>query len=577
MADDLLHLIEDAPAEALSRDAAPWTIAIIDDNAAVHEGTRFALYDYTLNGRPLRFVSAFSAREGRALLREEPDIAVVLLDVVMESDNAGLELVDYIRKELRNETVRIVLRTGQPGQAPERRIVLDYDINDYKAKTELTADKLFTTLTAALRSYQQLRNLTDTRRGLERIIGAAADLFGCTSAPLLSRSTLEQLGDILGATSADAILVLRKGEDTTVLAGTGCYSGSEGLTLSSVSELVRARLLNLLDGKTHELDSMPLGIRIETVAGVDAALSLDIGRELTEVERKLVELFASRLPVAFDNVLLHEALQDANARLEERVIERTAELTAANERLGAQRAMLRRANAFKDEVLGKVAHDLKNPLGVILGRAEILSDLLDETPVPVDSLHEQLAHIRSTARKLTSMVDELIVDAMNDAIDITIRQEPVDLAALTAEVVSANNPLAERKGQTIRLESDSGIVLEGDQERLREAIDNLVGNAVKYSPLGATIVVRVDLDQDEAICSVIDQGPGLCPEDIGRVFGRFQRLSAKPTGGESSTGLGLSIVKRIAELHGGQAIAESDGPSLGSIFSLRLPVRQGEG
>ncbi|MCD2486593.1 hypothetical protein LRN66_14520, partial [Staphylococcus aureus] len=89
---------------------------------------------------------------------------------VMETDDAGLKLVDYIRRDLKEETVRIILRTGQPGQAPERRVIVDYDINDYKAKTELTADKLFTSLTAALRAYQQLRRLDETRRGLEIII-----------------------------------------------------------------------------------------------------------------------------------------------------------------------------------------------------------------------------------------------------------------------------------------------------------------------------------------------------------------------------------------------------------------------
>ena len=97
----------------------------------------------------------------------------MLLDVVMESDDAGLRLVRHIRSELGNRRVRIILRTGQPGQAPERRVIVDYDINDYKAKTELTADKLFTSLTAALRAYQRLKRLDETRRGLEIIIDAA--------------------------------------------------------------------------------------------------------------------------------------------------------------------------------------------------------------------------------------------------------------------------------------------------------------------------------------------------------------------------------------------------------------------
>lgn len=153
--DDIVHLIDD-PSDEPPEQGPRWKIAVIDDEPAVHDGTRFALHDYRLNGQGLEILSAYSAAEGRELMRNHPDVAVVLLDVIMESDTAGLGLVEFIRKELKNETVRIILRTGQPGQAPERRVIVDYDINDYKAKTELTADKLFTSLTAALRSYQQL-------------------------------------------------------------------------------------------------------------------------------------------------------------------------------------------------------------------------------------------------------------------------------------------------------------------------------------------------------------------------------------------------------------------------------------
>src|SRR6185437_13860978 len=139
--DDIVHIIEDSPRK--SADAGQrWKVAVIDDDPAVHDGTRFALSDYSLNEQGLEFLSAYSGAEGRRLMRDNSDVAAVLLDVIMETDDAGLDLVEYIRNELKNETVRIILRTGQPGQAPERRVIVDYDINDYKAKTELTADKL---------------------------------------------------------------------------------------------------------------------------------------------------------------------------------------------------------------------------------------------------------------------------------------------------------------------------------------------------------------------------------------------------------------------------------------------------
>jgi DNA-binding response OmpR family regulator len=167
--DDVLHLIDDTGHVPEASPVRKWKVAVIDDDAAVHEGTRFALSDYNLNGATLEILSAYSAAEGRKLMHDHPDIAAVLLDVIMETDVAGLDLVEYIRNEIKNETVRIILRTGQPGQAPERRVIVDYDINDYKAKTELTADKLFTSLTAALRSYQQLERMVQTRRGLDAV------------------------------------------------------------------------------------------------------------------------------------------------------------------------------------------------------------------------------------------------------------------------------------------------------------------------------------------------------------------------------------------------------------------------
>jgi signal transduction histidine kinase len=160
---------------------------------------------------------------------------------------------------------------------------------------------------------------------------------------------------------------------------------------------------------------------------------------------------------------------------------------------------------------------------------------------------------------------------MNDALDITLRREPVDLAGLAREVCEANRPLAESKGQSLVMDLAGPLTLCGDAERLREALDNLVSNAIKYSYPGGAIAVSVREEAGDLVCAVADQGPGLSPEDAGRLFGRYQRLSAKPTGGEGSTGLGLSIVKRIAELHGGRAEAFSDGPGQGAVFAMRFP------
>jgi signal transduction histidine kinase/CheY-like chemotaxis protein len=573
--DDVLDIIDDQDEPAAASPHAPWVIAIIDDDPAVHQGTRFALADYVLHDQGLEILSAYSAEEGRRLLKSRRDIAVILLDVVMESDSAGLDFVDYVRRELRDETVRIILRTGQPGQAPERRVIVGYDINDYKAKTELTADKLFTSLTAALRSYQQLKRLEETRRGLEIIIDAAPKLFDFRSMQRLAEGVLTQMASLLDVECA-GILLLRDGERTAggfaVLAGSGCYSALVGCDPHAAFDTdLRTLVHGAFERRCNEfLDRRSL-LYIETGSGREVVVLLDADKRLSETDRALVELLSSRLSIAFDNVILYDQLQEANARLEERVRERTAELTRANHRLAAQSGELRRANRLKGEILGTVAHDLKNPLGVILGRTEILNELVARTPPDVSPMRAQIGHIRDSATRLTEMVNSLIKDAMNDALDITIRGDAFDLAALVREVAAANEALAARKGQALVCDAPERLVVTGDPDRLREAVDNLVSNAIKYSPAGSPVSVVARALGSEVEVSVRDRGPGLSPEDMDRLFGRFQRLSAKPTGGESSTGLGLFIVKRIVELHGGRVAAHSDGVGQGATFALVLP------
>ncbi|QOG16461.1 MULTISPECIES: ATP-binding response regulator [Bradyrhizobium] len=575
--DDVLHLIDDTGTAPEDQNARRWKIAVIDDDPAVHDGTRFALSDYSLNGQSLEILSAHSAAEGRKLMAEHGDIAAVLLDVIMETDVAGLELVEFIRNELKNETVRIILRTGQPGQAPERRVIVQYDINDYKAKTELTADKLFTSLTAALRSYQQLERMVQTRRGLEIIIDAASTLYDFKSMQRLAEGVLTQLASLLNVDCA-GILVLRDNggvdPELSVLAGSGCYSRFIGTTSSraldpDLRELVEAAFQR----RKNEFADHRSVIYLRTGSGREVVVLLQAERELSETDRSLVEIFSSRLSIAFDNVILYQQLQDANTQLEDRVAQRTRALMQANRRLSAQWLRLQRANGFKNEILGTVAHDLKNPLGVILGRTEMLKELIS-TGASASGVVSQVDHIRDATKRLTTMVDHLISDAMADAFDITIRREPVDVAALVKEVADANQPLAVNKQQMISVTAPPNIVTMCDTDRIREAIDNLISNAIKYSPIGGKIGVAVTHEGSDTIIRVSDEGAGLSPEDLGRLFGRFQRLSAKPTAGESSTGLGLSIVKRIIDMHGGEVTAESEGPGKGATFTITLPATE---
>ncbi len=173
MSDDRISIIEDGGTAKGTAAMPPWLLLVVDDDDSVHQATRFALGDFSFEGRELKILSAYSAAEARHVIAEQEDTAVILLDVVMESEYVGLELVRWIRDELENARVRIVLRTGQPGFAPEFQVVRDYDINDYKEKSEMTAAKLVTTVYSALRSFRDIVSIESQAERLTQALETA--------------------------------------------------------------------------------------------------------------------------------------------------------------------------------------------------------------------------------------------------------------------------------------------------------------------------------------------------------------------------------------------------------------------
>ena len=190
---------EEAPRQADQHGAGqplpPWRVLIVDDDVDVHVVTKFSLSNASFLGRRLSFLHAYSGAEALSVLRSTPDVALVLLDVIMESHDAGLQTSRQIRDELGNHLVRIVLRTGQPGQALEHSIILDYDINDFWCKTDLTNRKLFTTVIASLRTYASLLNAQQRITALTAALQRSGDIL----------LTLEQHTLLLKLDSDDAI------------------------------------------------------------------------------------------------------------------------------------------------------------------------------------------------------------------------------------------------------------------------------------------------------------------------------------------------------------------------------------
>ena len=242
-------------------------------------------------------------------------------------------------------------------------------------------------------------------------------------------------------------------------------------------------------------------------------------------------------------------------------------LQKLNEELRHTNEELREVSQMKSQLLRIAAHDLKNPLNGIREFAKILKgEVAASAPG-----QEMLDLIHTSSDQMLSMVGKLLDSEALESGELVLSIEPVSLSKIAEEVVRRNRPQAQRKDETLILHLDENdlCLVEGSWEWLRDAVDNLISNAIKYSPLGKTIWVSVKRHEGVVRFAVRDEGPGLTGEDKKKLFGKFQRLSAVPTSNESSTGLGLSIVKQIVDMHHGRVWAESE-PGKGSTFIIEL-------
>lgn len=290
----------------------PWKVMIVDDDKAVHQVTKMVMSGFRFDDRPVQFLSAFSGREAKDLIAEEDDVALILLDVVMESDDAGLEVARYIRQELHNNITRIVLRTGQPGQAPEDDVIRNYDINDYKDKTELTKTKLVTLFYSALRSYRDICMINESRGGLRRVIQAITSVQDAHSLKQFASAILEQLLALLGL-PPDAVFChslstfsVKNAGNFKVMAATGDMAELLENEFEILDPRIAAAFGEAMDMRRgHYGDDYFIGF-YRTARGSENLLYVKKNREIALADRQLLELYADNVACTYDRLLLAE-------------------------------------------------------------------------------------------------------------------------------------------------------------------------------------------------------------------------------------------------------------------------------
>jgi response regulator RpfG family c-di-GMP phosphodiesterase len=321
--DELTFLEEDVVSSLPGSAVTPWRVLLVDDEKEVHAVTKLALHGVTFDDRPLEFLHAYTGEESVQIMREQSNVALILMDVVMETDHAGLDAVRTIREDLGNKFCRIVLRTGQPGEAPERDIITQYDINDYKEKTDLTSTKLFTVVYTALTSYRDLMSLADNKRGLEKVIDASSSLLQLHSLELFSEGVLEQLAALLHL-DYDTVLMngmglaALLGEEGTaprLLATTGRYSDGVDGSSVDIEPTAKARIAEAVANKSTIIEENYFVQYLHAPHGEEYVFYLSSPRPILEADRDLLELFSRNVMLAMDNLHMQQNLQTSQREL----------------------------------------------------------------------------------------------------------------------------------------------------------------------------------------------------------------------------------------------------------------------
>jgi len=307
--------------------------------------------------------------------------------------------------------------------------------------------------------------------------------------------------------------------------------------------------------------------RFEGYVGVDYRVSA-YEAQLGQIRNTAI---LALLVGAFGSVLL--GMLSCNQRRKSQIEVESRMSTEADLRAAKEKAET--ALKAKQELLSIAAHDLKNPLAAIVGVADLMGMSLKNVPNRYISENTRMLFFKIPryADNMLRIIEEVLKAELVERIGMHIADKPFNVTDVASEVVEFNRFNSKKKNITIHYVCERAYFMVGDRDRIMEALDNLISNAVKYSPANSRIDVALgcDLAQTRLRFSVTDEGPGLSEEDQLKLFQKFQKLSAKPTAGESSSGLGLSIVKHVVEAHGGSVSCESE-EGFGATFVIELPI-----
>ncbi|MCP4136146.1 MAG: response regulator [bacterium] len=561
--DDLIFMDEISTKEVDDNKLKKWKIITADDEEEILNITEIALRGFTFKGKGVELIRAYSGEETKQLIEKYPDTAIILLDVVMETDNAGLEVVDYIRSELKNNLVQIILRTGQPGQAPEQHVIEQYEINDYKSKSELTAQKLFTTVTSSLRTYdlassrnqliQQLNDeLTERKRTEEKVRELSQfQKIVIDSADIWLNALDNDLNVILWNKAAEKISgyswqeVLEDGKMWELLYRDNKYRSEikktnnevvkEGKVLAGFETTIRKK-----DGETAVISWNSRVLKNENDEPIG---SLCLGQDITE----------------------------------KRGLENQLRQAQKMETVGT--------------LAGGLAHDFNNVLGGIIGTLSLIKFILQkDESIDDEELLNYLNIMEEAGQRAANMVQQLLSLSRKQDLSFV----PVDLNLSIKHVIKICQNSFDKSIELNPHYDKKPAMVNADMTQIEQVLLNLCVNASHSmttmrqddKPWGGTLDIMLDrITAGDEFCSALretepvdywvlsvkDSGIGMDSQLITKIFDPFFTTKGKGEG----TGLGLAMVYNIVKQHNGVIDVVSE-IGIGTTFKVYLPLLKDE-
>ncbi len=522
-----------------------WKLLIVDDEDDIHKLTRMALDDFTFEGRGVTFICAKSEEEAKQKISENSDIALILLDVVMETDDAGLKLVRYIREELKNNIVQIILRTGQPGLTPEKEAVTKYDINGYTSKVDLTAEKMFSIVAASFRAYWLSYSLNQLNARLTKELEERKQAEEAIRRLTQFQETVIDNANIwLNVVDENGNMVIWNMAAEKISG----YSREEVIGRKNMARLLypdksyRKEIINKIAESAKQNNSFE---------GIETTICRKDGKERMMLWDRQDLQDKHGHPIG--SIFLGRDVT------EHRLLENQLRQAQKMEAVG--------------RMAGGLAHDFNNLLTVIKGYCDITIAKL----TPEDELYDKIRQINKAAERAESLTRQLLSFSRHQVmrlVTINLNSLIMDIKKMLVRLISADIELLTWLDESI-------LNIRADYGHIEQIIMNLAVNARDAMQGGGTLTIEtqnVTLDrrhllkgkriktEDYVMLSISDTGSGMDEETQERIFEPF--FTTKEEG--KGTGLGLSTVYGIVGQSNGHIIVETE-LGKGTVFKIYFP------